>query len=232
MKLGIFTDSHYSSAEITCTNRYNSKSLGKIKKAFKYFRNEKCDLVVCLGDLIDRENEHKKTVCNLKEISRVLDSYDLKTYVVMGNHDGFEFEVDEFYAILGEKHRPQNTYMDNKNLIFMDACYFKTGIHYKPGDSDWTDTFYPETDYLKEVLEKVEGDTYVFVHQSLSPTIREDHRISNDAQIREVMEKSGKVCVVFQGHFHEGEESECNGIRYVTYPAMCENEDCYYVVEI
>ena len=36
MKLGIFTDSHYSSATVSCTVRYNSKSLTKIKKATKY----------------------------------------------------------------------------------------------------------------------------------------------------------------------------------------------------
>ena len=68
MKMGLFTDSHYSSAEMTCGNRYNSKSLYKIKKAFEYFQNEKCDLVVCLGDLIDKEDDHKKEVKNLKEI--------------------------------------------------------------------------------------------------------------------------------------------------------------------
>ena len=35
MKLGIFTDSHYSSQEVTCGNRYNSRSLEKIRKAMK-----------------------------------------------------------------------------------------------------------------------------------------------------------------------------------------------------
>ena len=33
MKLGIFTDSHYSSSELTCGCRYNSRSLEKINNS-------------------------------------------------------------------------------------------------------------------------------------------------------------------------------------------------------
>lgn len=56
MKLGIFTDSHYSSHEITCEKRYNSRSLEKIKEAYALFEKEKCDLAICLGDLTDKED--------------------------------------------------------------------------------------------------------------------------------------------------------------------------------
>lgn len=232
MKIGIFTDSHYSSAEITCGRRYNSKSLAKIKKAFEYFNGEGCDFVICLGDLIDREDEHKKATDNLMKVSEVINNSDIKTYVIMGNHDAFEFESDEFYSILGEDCRPENIYKDNKNIIFIDACYFKNGTHYRPGDSDWTDTFYPETDLLEKTLDKVSGNTYVFMHQNISPSIRADHRLYNDGYIREILERSNKVSMVIQGHFHEGEESVHNGIKYKTYPAMCENEEYSFIIEI
>ena len=232
MKLGLFTDSHFSSAEITDGNRYNNKSLEKIKEAYKYFIEEKCDCVICLGDLTDREKEHTKEIDNLKKISDVLKNYDVETYVLMGNHDGFSFEVDEFYSVLGEQYRPNNKYSNSKNLIFIDACYLKSGEHYKPGDSDWTDTYYPETDKLDSTLEGIEGDAYVFMHQNIDPLIREDHRLFNDSEIRKILENSNKVKTVFQGHYHPGKRSEHNGIHYVTFPAMCENEKAYYIVEI
>lgn len=60
MKLGIFTDSHYSSSELTCGCRYNSRSLEKIKEAYRMFENEGCDLVLCLGDLTDTETTYEK----------------------------------------------------------------------------------------------------------------------------------------------------------------------------
>lgn len=232
MKTGIFTDSHYSSAELTCGKRFNSKSLAKIKEALEYFRAEECDLVICLGDLIDSENEHENEIKHLEEIATAFENSGMKIFAVMGNHDGFAFDVDEFYGILGEECRPRNLYFDNENLIFIDACYFKNGKHYKRGDSDWTDTFFPHTDKLAKALENVRGNTYIFMHQNIDPSISEDHRLSNDAEVREILEKSGKVKTVFQGHFHPGFQSEHNGISYVAYPAVCENEKAYFIVEL
>lgn len=232
MKMGLFTDSHYSSAEMTCGNRYNSKSLYKIKKAFEYFQNEKCDLVVCLGDLIDKEDDHKKEVKNLKEIRDVMNEFDIRTFVIMGNHDGFAFEKSEFYQILGEKFTPAFLSVKDKNLVFIDTCYFKNGDHYKPGDTDWTDTYFPYIEELKKQLSGISGSTFIFMHQNIDPNIPEDHRVFNDSEIRDVLEKSNKVKSVFQGHFHPGNNSEHNGIKYVTIPAMCESEEGYMVIEI
>ena len=70
------------------------------------------------------------------------------------------------------------------------------------------------------------------MHQNIDPNIREDHRVFNDSEIRDVLEKSNKVKSVFQGHFHPGFSSVHDGIKYITYPAMCENDGAYYVVEI
>lgn len=232
MKLGIFADSHYSSAEVTCKKRYNSASLGKIKKAFEHFQEEKCDLVICLGDLIDKEEVHQKEIENLKKIRDVMDEFDMPSFVVMGNHDGFAFDEQEFYEILGEKHKPECISEVGKNLIFIDACYFKNGNHYKAGDSDWTDTFFPYVDELEKQIENVSGEVFLFMHQNIDPDISEEHRLFNDAEIRSVLEKSNKVKTVFQGHYHPGKQSAYNGIQYVTFPAMCQNDDAHFVVEI
>lgn len=232
MKIGIFTDSHFSSAEVTCGNRYNNKSFEKIKEAYQFFVGEKCDLVVCLGDLIDREDEHIKEIENLEKISKLLTGYDIESRVVMGNHDAFAFDVDEFYSILGEKFRPENMSVDNKNLIFLDTCYFKNGNHYKPGDTDWTDTYYPMAEELKKLLHDIDGQAYIFMHQNVDSTIREDHRVYNSDDLHAIFKNSKKVKTVFQGHFHPGFSSVHDGIKYITYPAMCENDGAYYVVEI
>ena len=232
MKLGIFADSHYSSAEVTCKKRFNSASLEKIRKAFEHFQKEECDFVICLGDLIDKEDSHKKEVANLKKVRDVMNEFDLNTFVVMGNHDGFAFDQDEFYKILGQKYIPKRTYEYGINLIFVDACYFKNGYHYKPGDSDWQDTYFPYIDELKIQLSCLNGDTYVFMHQNIDPDISEEHRVYNDDEIRSALERSGIVKTVFQGHYHPGKQSKHNGIQYITLPAMCENDDAYFVVEV
>ena len=130
MKIGIFTDSHYSTQEVTCGVRYNSQSLGKIRNAYEAFLAENCDLVICLGDLTDKEGNHVQEVVNLKKCSAVINQSPLKTVCLMGNHDGFDFTVEEFYGILGESCIPETVRAEEKTLLFLDACYFKTGKQY------------------------------------------------------------------------------------------------------
>ena len=231
MKLGIFTDSHYSSQKVTCGNRCNNKSLDKIKTAYAYFESQKCDLVVCLGDLIDKEASHKKEVKNLKKVASVINKSLIKTICLMGNHDAFAFTEAEFYEILSDC-KPENVKTEEKTLLFLDACYFKNGNHYLPGDTDWTDTFYPQVEALKERIDEAIGDVYVFLHQNIDPNIRENHRLYNSAEINDLLHESGKVKAVYQGHYHPGAESKHGDIEYFSFPAMCENENAYYILNI
>ena len=232
MKIGMFSDPHYSSAEVTCSNRFNSRSLGKIERAMRRFAEEKCDIAVILGDITDTEDSREKEEANLRQVADVLKSNGTRTVCLMGNHDAFVFTEGDFFALLGTEFRPENVICGGLNLVFIDACYFSCGRHYMPGDSDWTDTFFPHTKRLRDELAKLDGEAVVFMHQNIDPNIREDHRLSNADEVRRVLEESGKVMRVFQGHYHPGMESVVNGIRYTTLPAMCENEDAYFIFEI
>lgn len=232
MKIGIWTDSHYSTAEITCWNRYNSASLKKIYHALLHFHQQHCDLAICLGDLIDKENDHEQEKANLLQIVQVFDSFSFPILCLMGNHDAFTFTTDEFYAILGENRKPHFWQKDGKNLLFLDACHFQSGVHYAPGDSDWTDTFYPDTAELKKQLLLLQGDTYVFMHQNIDKGISTDHRLSNDAELRKILDQSGIVRAEYQGHYHPGFSSENAGIQYITFPAMCENDDAFFILDL
>ncbi len=231
MKIGLFTDSHHSSQEITCQNRYNSRSLEKIKEAYAAFKAEGCELVICLGDLTDKEETREKEIQNLKEISEVIKGSLIETYCLMGNHDAFTFTQEDFYKHLGG-FEPKNIFADGKNLILLDACHFKSGAHYQPGDTDWTDTFLPNADELEKLLSEISGDTYIFMHQNIDPCVWEDHRLSNSAEVCRIIEQSGKVKAVYQGHFHFGKTSEHNGVKYITLPAMCERENAFFIEEI
>ena len=232
MKIGIFTDSHYSSQEITCGKRYNSKSLLKTRQAYSHFQAEQCELVIFLGDLIDKEDSHIKEIENLKEIARVINDSNIPTVCLMGNHDAFAFTVDEFYKILGDCHMPTNKHIEGKNLLFIDACYFKNGNHYGPGDTDWKDTYFPYASEMRGELESLKGEIYIFMHQNIDSSIPENHRLYNAKELREMIEGCGKVKTVYQGHYHPGKQSMENGVRYVTLPAMCENDKAYFVIEI
>ena len=87
MKLGIFTDAHYSSAPLTCGRRYNNQSLRKIKEAYAYFADEGCDLIVFLGDLSDPEDTREQEFGNLEDIAAIMHGTPIPTVCLIGNHD-------------------------------------------------------------------------------------------------------------------------------------------------
>ena len=230
MKIGLFSDSHYSSQTVTCGVRYNSRSLEKIRLAYDRFRTEGCGLAVCLGDLIDREEDHGREIENLTRVAAVIRGSGVPTVCVMGNHDAFAFSPDEFYGVLGGC-RPRTLRAGAAALVFLDACWSESGRRYAPGDGDWTDTWFPGEAGLERELAGISGEAILFVHQNVDPEISEDHRVANAAAIRRIAERSGIVRTVYQGHYHPGHRSVCGGIRYVTLPAMCEREDAVFVVE-
>ena len=231
MKLGIFTDSHYSSHEITCGKRYNSRSLEKIKEAYALFEKEKCDLAICLGDLTDKEDTLEKEIENLEKVSRVISASPIHTVCLMGNHDAFTFTQKQFYGILGSDF-PSVESAQEQALIFLDTCYFSNGTHYSPGDTNWRDTYLPDIPALRKQLSDAQGNVYVFMHHNIDPNVPKDHRLSNDAEVRKALEESGKVKAVFQGHYHPGKESIRDGIEYITFPAMCENDNAFFIINI
>jgi len=231
MKLGIFTDSHYSSQELTCGKRYNSRSLEKIKEAYGYFEKENCDLVICLGDITDSEDSHEKELENLEAAAAVIALSSIPTICLMGNHDAFAYTEEEFYGIM-KGCEPKNFAAEGKNFIFLDANFYKNGVHYQVGGTDWTDTFLPEANKLKAFLDKAEGDCYIFIHQNIDPNIPEDHCLYNRKELTEMITSGGKVKTVFQGHYHYGKDSLIDGVRFLTYPAMCEGEGRRFIVNL
>ncbi len=233
MKLGIFTDSHYSSAELTCGVRYNSRSLAKIEKAMKYFKDRNCDLVICLGDVTDYEDTHEREVENLRKVANIISRYnDMTVYFVMGNHDGFAYTPEEFYGILGEKCIPKTIVCDGKTLLFLDTCFYNDGTRYIRGREDWTDVYFPFCDKLKSDLDKAKGEVCIFLHHNIDPNVEKQHIISNANEIRSILAQSGKCTKVFQGHYHPGMENTYDGIEYLTLPAMCEAEEAYFIFEL
>lgn len=230
MKIGIITDSHYSSQEVTCTKRYNSKSLAKIKKAYHFFEKENCELIVCLGDIIDKEDFHEKEIENLKKVAKIINSSSIKTVCLMGNHDGFAFEKNEFYNILGIE-KPTDIETDKNKLIFLDTCYFTNGKHYERGDSDWTNAYLPSCENFKKRI-KTDKNIFIFSHHNIDINAEENHRINNAEEINEIIRLNKNVKTVYQGHFHPGEKRFYNGINFITFPAMCENEDAVFIEDI
>ena len=230
MKIGLYSDPHYSSQEITGGNRYNSKSLAKMTAAYEDFKAAGCDLIVCLGDLTDTEDTTERAVANMKELAALFDSCSIPTVCVMGNHDAYVFEPEEFSALLGG-YEPLDFLDGDKTLLFLSANHNPDGTPYHPHAFHWDQCYLP-TEGLAERIADAPGDVYVFLHQNLDSACPTDHRPINADQVHRILADSGKVKAVYQGHFHWGQDTVKDGIHYVTLPAMCCYDNTHKIIEL
>lgn len=238
MKIGMFSDSHDSDKAVTCTTRRPSMSYGKIREAMEAFREAGCDLVLCLGDLVDCCDTFEEDCARIGALSGLISSYGLPFYCLMGNHDYQNFDRAEFAS--RTSYPPFFLRFGEITLIFPDANYMDNGtpegVIYRKDAIDWTNAFLPDDQCakLRDVLAD-EGtvNAYVFLHQNPDPHVERHHIIRNAGGIREILRQSGKVRGVYQGHYHPGHESIIDGIPYITLPAMCEGEgNSYRIIEI
>ena len=232
MKIGLFSDPHYSSQELTGGNRRNNLSLGKMRKALEHFRTEGCDRVICLGDLTDAEDTKAKEEANMAEIAALFKEFAMPITVVMGNHDAYVFTAREFYSLLGGCN-PVDVHEEGLHLLFLDTNYTSRGERYQPQSFHWDDVSLPDPDGLRQRLAACDGDVYLFLHQNVDPAIpAADHRLANADEVCAIIEESGKVRAVYQGHYHWGNRSRRGGVDYVTLPAMAVYDDTCTIIEV
>ena len=233
MKIGLFTDPHDSTKDISCITRRPSLSWGKIQRAMEDFRD--VDLVICLGDLTDDCIDPDDNIPRLKSLAEMIQNHGIEFLSMMGNHDCNVFTRESFQSLTGCL-PPFSKLIRNTLLIFLDANYTCSGVPYSPGNVNWKDTAVPDWQIEKLQLllcDEQVAEAIVFVHQNLDPHVQKDHIIANHARIRGILESSGKVKRVFQGHYHPGHDSLINGIAYHTLPAMCEGEsNPHEIIEI
>jgi alkaline phosphatase len=88
--------------------------------------------------------------------------------------------------------------------------------------------------WLRADLAASEGGAVVFVHQLLDG--QGSVYVKNAPEVRRILQESGKVLAVFQGHHHEGSYSRIEGIHYYTLQGVVEGQglenNSYAVVEL
>lgn len=225
---GLATDVHYADAD-TKGSRYYRDSLKKLATAVEEFRRQKVAFVVELGDLInagpskEAELEYLKTACD------VLKPLDVPKHFVLGNHCVDTLTKAEFLKGCGRDAKPTYYSFDVKgyHFVVLDADFLEDGTTYAAGNFRWTDSWIPkeEQEWLKSDLAKSKGrPTIVFVHQNLHDE-KDVHGVKNAPEVRSILEASGDVIAVFQGHMHSGGLVNVGGIPYCTLRAMVEGPE-------
>lgn len=234
IRFGIVTDIHYSIAPDNHNlNRYYRQSLDKLEEFVEVMNQTKVDFIVEIGDLKDQGTPPKEaeTLLFLRDIEAVLRKFEGPVYHVLGNHDHDSISKTQFLKGIRNTgfEETRNYYSFTRkgiHFIVLDANYEADGKEYDHGKFDWTKAYLPPEQlvWLKSELHLHSEPILVFVHHQLDSPRVEDlrHCPVNSNEVRAILEDSGKVAAVFQGHYHKGSINYINGICYYTLKALVE----------
>ncbi len=222
---GLVTDIHYADTDTKGT-RYYRDSRAKLAAAVEEFRRRKVAMVVELGDLINSGPSKEAELEYLGTIRSILDQVEVPRHFVLGNHCVDTLTKAEFLKGCGLRAEPTYYSFDlgGYHFVVLDADFLEDGTACGAGNFHWTDTWIPkaEQDWLAEDLARAKGrPTVVFVHQILDDE-KDAHGVKNAPAVRAILEASGDVMAVFQGHMHSGAFRRLGGIPYCTLRAMIE----------
>jgi predicted phosphodiesterase len=222
IRIGMVTDLHYADKEPTKT-RFYREALGKLDEAVEYFNREKPKLVIELGDLIDQADSVDQEMAWLQTIEARYARLTMPRHYVLGNHCVTTLTKAEFASQTGAAKTGHTSFdQDGIRFIILDACYRRDGVPYERKNFSWQDTSIPkeELTWLQAELSGASGPVIILAHQRLD--LDRAHSVKNAVEVRDLLESSGKVLAVFQGHSHKNDYQQIAGIHYVTLVAMVE----------
>lgn len=229
LRIGLVTDIHYADKESRGTRHYRA-SLRKLTEAVGHFNETKADFVVELGDLIDAAESVEQELGWLDRIESVYAQLCCPRYRVLGNHCVQTLTKARFLTRCGMDRSFHAFDTGGFHFVVLDACFRRDGISYDAGNFDWKDANVPpeEIAWLRADLEAATRPAIVFVHQRLD--VDDAHGVGNRAEVRELLERSGRVLAVFQGHNHVNDLRTIDGISYFSLAAMVEEDTNAYAL--
>ena len=242
VRLGIVTDCHYADAD-TLGTRFYRESPDKLTECVSLMNAERVDFLIELGDIKDQDGPpvEQRTLSYLQAIEKVLRGFNGPTYHVLGNHDMDSISKIQFLRRVESTNiKSGRSYysfdLNSLRCVVLDANYRADGTDYDHGNFDWTDANIPpeELDWLRDDLAAAPGQVIVFIHQLLDGI--GSVYVNNAADVRQILQASGRVLAVFQGHHHSGSYSNIAGIHYYTLKALVEGSgpenNSYAIAEV
>jgi predicted MPP superfamily phosphohydrolase len=221
LRIALVTDLHYADKPPAGTRHYR-ETLRKLRDAAQQFEKDQPDFVVELGDLIDAADSVETELEYLNTINGEFSKLSDNRHYVLGNHCVDTLTKGEFLKGVGQEESYYSFDRGDFHFVVLDACFDASGQPYERKNFTWTDTNIPtsELKWLQDDLRRTERKTIVFAHQRLD--VSNNHGVKNNMAVRGVLESSGKVLAVFQGHSHQNDHRDIGGIHYCTLVAMVE----------
>jgi len=251
LAIGIVADCQYCHCEST-TSRFYKNSPAKLRNAVDSLNQSPLDYAIHLGDFIDRDFNSFDTLAPIWNFLKA------KKYQVLGNHD---FSVaDSLKSLVPNKMNLKQRYYSfvNNNWRFIvldgnDLSYQGAITPAKIAQTDSLFTLLSKSDLpnlqtwngglSNEQLQWVENELKEALDQQQNvgfychfPVLGEDkvHRLWNSQQFISLIDQYPHVKFYFNGHNHNGDYMQRNGVHYLTYKGMVDtnNSTAFATVQI
>ncbi len=227
VRFGLVADAHYADRPDEGTRRHRA-ALVRLRRATSAIEARGADFLVQLGDLKDRvpgPGAAPRALRDLRAGAGALAAFRGPVVHVLGNHDLACLSKAEVLRVLRGGGRGYVRFdFGGIRFLVLDANFTPGGQPYRRGRFAWNEAWLPprQLDWLQRELAAGPDRAVVFVHQRLDLD-GNPHTVRNAPAARQVMERSGRVLAVFQGHDHAGGRRALGGITYYTLPALVES---------
>lgn len=194
------------------------------------------DAIIDLGDLVNGRfvmgaelGDAARIPGILAQTVAVLAEFDGPVHHVIGNHDVYDLYKAEFLAGTGQEFTYYSFDLGGFHFVILDAQFDKQGNDY--GHVGWmVQGFIPATqlEWLQSTLAATDLPTLVFIHQPLDSDfsmLAGGPPVFNHLAVRDILTADGDVIAVFQGHSHQDNYSEIDGIHYLTIAAILDHTE-------
>jgi 3',5'-cyclic-AMP phosphodiesterase len=228
MKIGFVTDLHFGpQAFHEGKLRKLTQHAGELTRGVVAKMNaESLDFIVNLGDDIEDEN-HDLDLRRYEECQSILRTSRAELVNVAGNHDTINLTRDELTRIW---ERPGQLHYafdrgDHHFVVLHTIERKDVDVRIPQAQLEW----------LAADLAATKLPVIVFMHHSASEQVLDDSHwfrglarlalVKERAELRAILERSGNVRAVFNGHVHRNHLDVIRGIPYVTLQSLVENLD-------
>ena len=236
LHVGIFADLHAHDTNSPNEGKIMTNYPQRLGACIKAMNAWPADLMIELGDFVNGRfvigaplGDPARIVGILDKAEAIYAQFHGPRYYVIGNHDVYDLSKAEFLAHTGATKTYESFDAGAYHFVILDAQYDKNGKDLSHVGWAVQGNIPPfELDWLKQDLANTDKPTIVCVHQRLDvdfDLLSGGPEILDNKAVQKVLERSGKVIAVFQGHEHKNAHTVINGIHYITFDQLTEEHE-------
>ena len=227
IRFAVVTDIHYG---FDRANKKGSRAPKLMDRFVKVANGNNIDFSVDMGDRVSFSTPDKDRHY-LGQLTQHFNQRATPHYSIHGNHDLYNLTRAENAAILGRDTESRTVDIGDYTLIL-----WSPNTNGRDGDgylSAWAE----HVDWFEQALNSTTKPCIVFSHVPLDNSMQDDlnTRLSpgkyfpafyaEGAQVRKMMEDSGKVILCMAGHRHRNRHQNINGIHYITQQSLVQRHE-------